>query len=924
MEIGEKIYGFEVKEKKYVREVEGDVIQMEHLSTGAQVIVIDNQDVKKSFLVGFRTIPKDSTGVFHILEHSVLNGSRRYPDKAMFVNLMKHSMAEFVNAITYPDHTVYPFCTENEKDFMNLTDVYLNAVFCPNVLTDKEIFEQEGWHFRCEDGKAPEINGVVYNEMKGVFSSLDNILEDEMSKAMFPETAYRFVSGGFPDTIPALSYEEFLEYYRTFYNASNCCIVLYGRMNTEQLFEYIDKVYLGKMKRSEPAKPVMLQKPVKGIRNKLYDKEKFGDQGVFASCTYSLGDFDNRERMNAVYILMQAIMGEDEAPMKKGLIQSLGIPEIQYFIMDGIRQPYLAVKIKNTDKETAGRLKTVITEQADRLCREGIGEEVLVSAINRLEFWMREKGGSQPEGIEYVLDIAGGWAQGTGPCEMIEFEETYVKMRTLVKEGYFESLLKEILLENDYEAEVFLEPLEKAEEKGQEEETEDLPGLSADDLIPKKEALTRIEEESGITYLKQEIPSKGVAYQSCYFDISDLEPEKVPYAKLLSELLGDLPTRKHSLEELVVEKNMWLGNVRAYLEAYTKADDLRHVELKFVMDVSCLEQNLLRAVKLGEELLYDTILEHPEIILKRIRQSRMELERGFVTSGNSYASGRAAAHYMLEGAARERYNGIHYYQFLGKLLKNFDADQGQIIRELKEIQEKLCRKSNLVMSFTGTEKAYGDFRQLIAASGFCRSAREREPGWYQDKLLPGKSEAFIIPSEVSYVALGGIGEYTGEDYLLGRMVSFDYLWAKIRAEGGAYGCQTSVLPNQSWTMSSYRDPNVKRTIEAFRNTSSWLKDLELGEQELLNYKIGAVAGYDRTPKTYVQAKRMDSWYLRQEEPQVRAKVREGLLKASEEDLKNRRQVMESFAGEGTVCVLGNRAKIEDASGQFDNVTVLME
>ena len=926
MEIGEKIYGFEVKEKKYVREVEGDIIQMEHLLTGAQVVVIDNQDVKKSFLVGFRTIPKDSTGVFHILEHSVLNGSRRYPDKTMFVNLMKHSMAEFVNAITYPDHTVYPFCTENEKDFMNLTDVYLNAVFCPNVLTDKEIFEQEGWHFQCEDGKAPEINGVVYNEMKGVFSSLDSILEDEMSKAMFPETAYRFVSGGFPDTIPALSYEEFLEYYRTFYNASNCCIVLYGKMNTEQLFEYIDKVYLGKMKRSEPAKPVMLQKPVKGIRNKLYDKEKFGDQGVFASCTYSLGDFDNRERMNAVYILMQAIMGEDEAPMKKGLIQSLGIPEIQYFIMDGIRQPYLAVKIKNTDKETAGRLKTVITEQADRLCREGIGEEVLVSAINRLEFWMREKGGSQPEGIEYVLDIAGGWAQGTGPCEMIEFEETYRKMRTLVKEGYFESLLREILLENDHEAEVSLEPLEKAEEKMQtEEETEDLPGLSADDLLHKKEEpLTRAEEESGITYLKQEIPSKGVAYQSCYFDISDLEPEKVPYAKLLSELLGDLPTRKHSLEELVIEKNMWLGNIRAYLEAYTNTDDIRHVRLKFVMDISCLEQNLMRAVKLGEELLYDTILEHPEIILKRIRQSRMELERGFVTSGNSYASGRAAAHYMLEGAARERYNGIHYYQFLGKLLKNFDADQGQIIRELKEIQEKLCRKSNLVMSFTGTEKAYGDFRQLIAASGFCRSAREREPGWYQDKLLPGKSEAFIIPSEVSYVALGGIGEYTGEDYLLGRMVSFDYLWAKIRAEGGAYGCQMSVLPNQSWAMSSYRDPNVKRTIEAFRSASSWLKDLELGEQELLNYKIGAVAGYDRTPKTYVQAKRMDSWYLRQEEPQVRAKVREGLLKASEEDLKNRRQAMESFAGEGTVCVLGNRAKIEDAAGQFDNVTVLME
>lgn len=930
MEIGEKIHGFEVKEKKYVGEVEGDIIQMEHLSTGAQVVVIDNQDVKKSFLVGFRTIPKDSTGVFHILEHSVLNGSRRYPDKTMFVNLMKHSMAEFVNAITYPDHTVYPFCTENEKDFMNLMDIYLNAVFCPNVLTDKGIFKQEGWHFQCEDGKEPEISGIVYNEMKGAFSSLDRILEGEIFEAMFPKTAYRFVSGGDPDVIPALSYEKFLEYYKAFYHASNCCIVLYGRMNVEEKLEYINRAYLGKMKKSEPVEPVSMQRPVRGIRRKRYDKDKFGAQGVFASCTYGLGDFDDRERMTAVYILMQALMGEDDAPMKKGLIQGLGIPEIQYFIMDGIRQPYLALKIKNTDKETACRLKTVIKEQADRFCREGIKEEILVSAINRLEFWMREKGGAWPDGIEYVLDIAGGWAQGTGPCEMIEFEDTYVKMRTLVREGYFESLLGEIILENEHEAEVILEPFEKEEEKkaaekGTEEELEELPGLSADDLVSRnEEALTRVDEESGITYLKQEIPSKGVVYQSCYFDISDLEPEKVPYAKLLSELLGILPTREHTLEELVVEKNMWLGNIRSYLEAYTKADDMGHVELKFVMDISCLEENLLKAVKLGEELLYDTVLEYPEVILKRIRQSRMELERGFVTSGNSYASGRAAAHYMLEGAARERYNGILYYQFLGELLKNFEANHGQIIQELKQIQGKICRKSHLALSFTGTEKAYAGFRKFIENSRFCGSTRETECGRYGDELLHGRAEAFIVPSEVSYVALGGIGDYAGEDCLLGRMVSFDYLWAKIRAEGGAYGCQMSVFPNKSWAMSSYRDPNVKRTIETFRNTSRWLAALELGEKELLNYKIGAVAGYDRIPKTYVQAKRMDSWYLRREEPQIRVKVREGLLKASQEGLKKRYQALESFAGEGTVCVLGNREKIEEAKDRFDSVTVLME
>lgn len=926
MEVGEKIYGFEVKAKKYVGEVEGNIMQLTHLSTGAEAIVIDNQDVKKSFLVGFRTIPKDSTGVFHILEHSVLNGSRKYPDKDIFVNLMKHSMAEFINALTYPDHTVYPFCTENEKDFMNLMDIYLNAVFCPRVLTDKEIFEQEGWHFQCEDGKEPEFSGVVYNEMKGVFSSLDNILENEMFGAMFPETAYRFVSGGDPDVIPALSYEKFLEHYRTFYQASNCCIVLYGRMDIEEKLRYIDRAYLGKMSMSEPVRPVPWQQPVRGIYDKTYDKSKFGDQGVFASCTYSLGDFDDRERMHAVYILMQALMGEDEAPLKKGLMDALGVPEVQYLVIDGIRQPYLAVKIKNTKEDTARRLKRVLSEQADRLCREGIGEEVLTAAVNRLEFWMREKGGARPDGIDCMLELAGGWTQGSDPCKMIEFEDIFEKMRTRVREGYFEGLLREILLENDYEAEVVLKPSEQDKaRRAEEEEAEEIPGLSVDDLQGKnQEPVTRVEEGAGITYLKQEISSKGVAYQSCYFDISDLSPEELPYAKLFAELLGSLPTRKHTLEELVIEKNMWLGDVSAYLETYAKADDIGQVNVKLVVDISCLEQNLRKAAELGEELLYDTLWEYPEVILKRIRQSRMELEEGFVTSGDSYASGRAAAHYMLEGAARERYNGISYYQFLGRILKDFEANYEAVIRKLKRIQGKLCREAHLVMSFTGAEKAYAIFRQFIESSRFLSSTRETEPGRYQDELLPGRAEAFIIPSEVSYVALGGIGEDTGEDYLLGRMVSYDYLWTKIRAEGGAYGCRMSVAPNKSWTMSSYRDPNVKRTIDIFRDVSRWLEALEVGEQELLNYKIGAVAGYDRIPKTYEQAKRMDSWYLRQEEPKNRAKVRERLLKASEEELKNRSQVFERLGKDGTVCVLGNKERIKEAEDQFDSVTALME
>lgn len=928
MEVREIIYGFEVKEKKYVREVEGNIFQLEHQKTGAQIIVVDNQDMKKSFLVGFRTIPEDSTGVFHILEHSVLNGSRKYPDKDTFVNLMKHSMAEFVNAITYPDHTVYPFCTENEKDFMKLMDVYLNAVFYPNVLTDKKIFDQEGWHFQREEGKAPEISGVVYNEMKGVFSSLDNFLMYEMAEAMFPENAYRFVSGGNPDAIPALSYEKFLERYRTFYSASNCCIVLYGKMNVEEKLEYIDKAYLSKMSKVVRPEPISLQRPLRTIRRKQYDKDKFGDQGVFAACTYNLGEFGDRERMSAIYILVQALMGEDEAPLKKMLLKELQVSDVQYFIMDGIRQPYLAIKIKNAEHEAADRLSMVLKEQAKKLYAEGIGEEILVSAMNRQEFWMREKGGYQPDGIDCVLDIAGGWTQDLEPSVIIEFEEKYKKLRKRVKEGYFESLLKEIILENDYQAEVYLEPSEEIlREKTEEEEEngEKQPDLSIEDLEQEnEEPITRVDEERGIVYLKQEVPSKGIIYQSCYFDISDLKPEEVPYAKLLAVLLGDLPTRKHTPEELVVEKNMWFGNMGTYLEVYTKAENREHVNLKFVMDVSCLEQNLEKALNLQEELLYDTVFDHPEIIRKKIQQSKMAMEEGFVSNGNSYASGRAAAHYMTEGVARERYNGILYYQFLGGLLMDFESNCAMIIQKLKKIREKLCCTAPLVMSFTGTEERYAEFRRLMNDSELCNSLRSGDSVWYQDELLPGKSEAFIIPSEVSYAAFGGDGEYSGETYLLGRIVSFDYLWTKVRAEGGAYGCSMAINPNGSWTMSSYRDPNVKKTMETFRDTSNWLKTLETEEQELLNYKIGAVARYDRIPKTYAQVKRMDAWYLREEMPQTRAGIRKGLLKASKEELKNRYQALERFAKEGTACVQGNRERIEEAADEFDKIIVLME
>ncbi|MDD6441875.1 MAG: insulinase family protein [bacterium] len=916
MEVKDQIYGFEVKAKNYVKEAGGNICELEHVQTGAQVIVVENQDEKKSFLIGFRTIPEDHTGVFHILEHSVLNGSKKYPDKDTFVNLMKHSMAEFVNAITYPDHTVYPFCTENEKDFMNLMDVYLNAVFSPNVLTDRTIFEQEGWHVQNTEDGSSEVSGVVYNEMKGVFSSLDSVLMYDTFETLFPENAYRFVSGGNPEAIPSLSYETFLERYRKFYSASNCCIVLYGKMNVEEKLEYINKAYLSKMCRTESVPPEGEHRPVNVKRCSNYDKETFGNQGTFAAFNYSLGDFSDRERMTAVYILLLALMGENEAPLKKELLQALGLPDIQYYIMDGIGQPYLSFTIKNVEKETAHQVKQVLEETAEKLCREGIGEKLLVSAMNRQEFRRREKGGYAPNGIEDALDIAVGWTLGVNPSKILEYEEIYANLQKKISEGYFEHLLKEMLLENPYHTEVYLEP---------EEEKEELSKLTLSDL-EKEQAVpqTVVQEEKGTIYLRHDVASKGVAYQSYYFDISDLTPEDVPYARLLSEVLGEVPTNRHSLEEFLIEKNTWLGNMSTYLDAYTNENDSEKVHLKFVLDVSSLEKNIWKSVELVEELLFDSILNDTDIIRKKILQSRMALEQGFISSGNSYASGRASAHHLLEAVARERFQGIEYYYFLNDLLKQFDVCSDHVIEKLKDIREKICRMAPVTVSYAGEAESNLLFREALRSSAVSKQKRNNDSEWYQDELLRGGNEAFMIPSEVSYVALGGKGAYTGEGYLLGRIISYDYLWKKVRAEGGAYGCGMSVGVNGCWTMNSYRDPNVRTTCDTFCNTSGWVQALEMSDEELLNYKIGAVARYDRLPKAYGQAKQMDAWYLREEKAETREAVREQILNVSKEELKNRAAALEAFALEGTLCVLGNKEKVEEARDKFGMVSVLME
>lgn len=927
MKIGEQIHGFEVRSKADVQEVEGVVYELEHLQSKANVIVIENQDQKKAFLAGFKTIPEESTGVFHILEHSVLNGSRKYPDRSTFVNMMKHSMADFINAITYPDHTVYPFCTENEKEFMSLMDMYMDAVFYPNAIKEEEIFKQEGWHFRKTEAGNPEISGVVYNEMKGMYSSLENVLMYELFEALFPYSSYRFVSGGNPDVIPTLSYRKFQETYRTYYRASNCCIVLYGKMDIEEKLKFLDQKYFSHMGKKGWEIKIPLQIPVERKREKEYSREGFGDQGAFAACAYNIGQIQDREKILAAFVLFQALLGENEAPMKKNLLETMGISDIQYYIMDGIGQPYFAIVVKHVKKETARQLGRQIRQEAEKICKQGIGNNTLAAALNRQEFWLRENGGYQPDGITSVLDAATGWVHGISPDRMLEFEHTIASLRKKAENGYFENLLKEIILENQYQAEVLMMPdcMEAETEIENDKESEKPESLTEKDLEKHaEEPETEVKKEGSVTCLKHAIPTKRIAYLSYYFDLSMLQPEQVPYAKLLTDMIGEFGTKRHSLEQLTIEKNMWTGNMNTYLESYTSKRELKKAKLKFVMDISLLEKNLEKGMSMAEELLSDTIFDQPERIKKIVRQKKMEMEKYFVANGNAVAAVRASAHYLMEGILRERYNGISYYHFLKKLLEQFDETYEEVQETLRTLQNEVCKKAPLTIRYAGSDQTFQVFLQRIRNEKLYKEKRSEGTEWYKDDLIPGKAEAFVIPSKVSYAVFGGPGKYTGNNIMLGRILSFDYLWKNVREKGGAYGCGMSIYTNGSWIMSSYRDPNVKETCEIYRNAPQWFRGLKKEERELLNDKIGAFAAYNRISKPFARAKQMDAWYFCEETKQIRSLVRTQILETTVEELKNREKELERYSQEGTLCVLGNREKIEEASEMFDAITVLLE
>ena len=710
--------GYTLVKREDCPEQHGTLTVLTHDVSGAAVLLVENDDDNKAFGIGFGTFPSDDTGVFHILEHSVLAGSEKYPVKSPFLQLLKSSMASFLNAMTFPDKTVYPFATPNETDFKNLMDVYLNAVFCPLAMVDKGVFEQEGWH-RDEDGT---VSGVVYNEMQGALATPDAQLQNALSRAMFPDTAYGFVSGGDPASIPALTYEKYVRVYRRHYSADNCCITLYGKMDMAEKLAFLDEQYLSRMPKSASRPRLTVQDEQAGAKRKIpyYTEKPEPDEAQCALAWYT-GAFSDRERQLGVEILLDALLGTNQSPLKAALLEEKLGADIDVGFDDSTLQPTLELVLRGATEESAGKFAAAVRKAVDGILEKGIPEELLMASLNSTEFASLERPGSIPDGVLDAINASAGWLHTGDPVLLLHTNALFASLREKLEQGWFNELLRELFAPAPVEI-IQVPTLPRKEEEGRAARIDgklvlDHPLTAADLGEGKKQTLGSRELLAGAELLHH--PSAGNTYLYLYYDLGGMAPEDMPCLHLLTDVMDELDTEKHTAQELNTLRNTWLGSSGAWMDCWTGRQEGRPCHAKLIVGMSMLERSLEKAVELGSEWLHETKISGPqaEAAMERVAsQQKLLMEQKFLREGHAFAAMRAAAHFSVESALSERCNGVSYYHYLCELLEK--ADWTALGKKMEELWKSVLKKNALTVSLHGSDAALDTLKKLLPGSAF--------------------------------------------------------------------------------------------------------------------------------------------------------------------------------------------------------------
>lgn len=964
---------YEILDEHRVEDVQSDGFILRHKKSGARIAILSNNDDNKVFYIGFRTPPEDETGVPHIIEHTTLCGSKKFPVKDPFIELAKGSLNTFLNAMTYPDKTVYPVASCNDQDFKNLMDVYLDAVFNPNITKYEEIFKQEGWHYELT-GKDDElkINGVVYNEMKGAYSSPDEVLSSQIYRSLFPDNNYSKDSGGNPEYIPKLTYEAYLDFYHKYYHPSNSYIYLYGDMDVVERLEWLDKEYLSLYDYKKVNSEINKQPAFDEIKNVetqySITMDDSQENKTYLSYNRVVGDSLDEMLYQAFDVLDYALVSSPGAPVKQALIDA-GIGDDVYGSCDaGILQPVFSFVAKNANASQADEFESIIENTLKEVVKTGINKEALLAGINSSEFKFREADfGQFPKGLLFGLNCLDSWLfDDMKPFIHLECLGTFAKLRKAVDTDYFEKLIQEYLLDNthgssvtvkpkrglgiereealakelsDYKASLSDEEIKKLiedtehlkkyqEEPSSDEDLRKLPMLTRAEMKKNAMPFSNIEDELlDVKVVRHDIESNGIDYISFLFDAGDFAQSELGYLGFFTNALGLVSTEKYSYTDLANATNIYTGGISTGTASHPDIKDRNNFVFKFEVKLKVLEKNLDKALELMEQMLLSSDFTDTKRLGELVAQIKARLQANLSSSGHLVAAMRSMSSFSRYALYQDELKGIAFYRSICRIEKELSESPKSVSDKLAAIAKKLFARNRMLISFTGNNEAYGNAKPSLekVMTGFNKMSAV---GNQAEVHFNTAKEAFIDASQIQYVAKTGDFicegyEYTGALRLLRIILSYDYLWINVRVKGGAYGCMNTFLRSGESYFVSYRDPNLSDTLDVYDRIPEYIKSFSPDERDMTKYIIGTFSALDTPMNPEAKGSRSLSAYLEGITYEQIQKERNEILNAQPEDIRRLADLVKAVLKKDSICVIGNENMIKESAGLFENVEKLI-
>lgn len=963
--------GYKLIQEKHIKDVNSDCVLLEHEKTGAKVFLMKNDDDNKTFGIGFKTLPKDNTGICHIIEHSVLSGSRKFQTKEPFMDMVKISMATFLNALTFPDKTIYPVSSRNEKDFKNLMDVYMDAVFYPVMKKDRRIFMQEGWHYELENAEDElNIKGVVYNEMKGAYSVPETTLYYRVNNALCPDTVYAMESGGEPYEIPNLTYENFCDFHSKYYHPSNSYIYLYGDCDMEERLEFLDREYLSNFEKEKIDNFEGNQKPFENTKN-VFDeysvsKDEDTKNKTFLAYSSCFGESNGLKDGIIEKLLSEILVDMQGAYLKEALLKANICEDVSSISMESTKFSSFGVYVINSEREYLDKFKEIVENVLREVVKNGIGKEKLIAVLNRTEFSIRELLNSTTAGVEYFFSIFDTWLYGGSPMDSLTFDEALSEIREdILNNRLLERVIEEKILNNNHKAFIVLSPsaglndkkdlaqkewlkrykeslskiqiekiientknlIEYQQTESTEEQKATIPKLKIEDID--KETLkipNEVEKIEDITVLKHNIFTSGINYVDICFDLKHISKDEIVYLSLVENLLKSLDKKSMTYKDFSVETFLRCGGVSTAITTLTNAKNREKFVPKFVVSVKFLGEKLKETVELLKVLLKETIFTDKNRIKEEVLSIKGELEQDVLGAGHMYGINRAKSYFSNKACYDERFKGLDYLKFIQDFAENFDDRIDNVIEKMEFVYNRMFKQNETIVNITTTEE---NFEEIKKAFVECVKEFPRFEDISYDFTFERENlkEGIATSSDVNYVTFAGdlkkLGiEYSGSFSLLSKILSTTHMHNNIRAIGGAYGAGLSITRDSEMLMFSYRDPNLKSTKETFNSVGKYVSEMEITEEELESFKISLVKDFNPllTPK-HKGYTSMVMYITGSDEKELELYLGQ-LLNTKLEDLRELGKVIDEVLSQDGFVVVGNTNKIKENSKEFKNIVVL--